>query len=56
MEEVVVDKVWDEGNRDKWLESAKRSIQMFNEAGIVLRYWDGKTIEKITKFRRGEMF
>ena len=50
--EVIVDKEWNEANSDTWSEHAKRTIKMFNEVGIKLRYWSGDML-KIQKFRRG---
>ncbi len=51
--EVIIDKKWDKKNPDLWKENAKRSIEMFEEVGIILRYWDGKILP-IQKFMRGE--
>lgn len=52
--EVIVDKDWNENNGKKWSEHAKRTIQMFNETGIKLRYWKGNLLQ-IDKFRRGKV-
>jgi len=51
--EVIIDKKWDKKNPDLWKENAKRSIEMFKEVGVLLRYWDGKILP-IQKFMRGE--
>ena len=51
--EVIIDKKWDKKNPDLWKENAKRSIEMFEEVGVILRYWDGKILP-IQKFMRGE--
>ncbi|NCO18305.1 hypothetical protein AUJ61_02265 [Candidatus Pacearchaeota archaeon CG1_02_30_18] len=51
--EVIIDKKWDKKNPDLWKENAKRSIEMFEEVGVLLRYWDGKILP-IQKFMRGE--
>ena len=53
--EVIVDKDWDKNNKEKWSESAKRSLQMFEEAGITVRYWLGDLVQ-INRFRSGEEF
>lgn len=53
--EVIVDEAWDRESSEKWADSAKRSIQMFDEAGVKYRPWTGKLVE-IFKFRRGEKF
>lgn len=53
--EVIVDRKWDEQNVDKWEESAKKSLEMFNEAGIKLRYYDGNFLS-IVKYRRGKTY
>lgn len=53
--EVIVDKSWDDSNYGQWLEHAKRSIDMFKESGVKLRFYEGDLI-KIHKFRRGESF
>jgi dCMP deaminase len=43
--EVVVHKLWQEYERklnwNKWIESSKRSLEKFNEAGIKVRVFDG---------------
>lgn len=52
--EVIVDKKWNNGNKGTDIDEAKRTIQMFNETGVNLRWWEGKLIE-IHKFRRGEI-
>lgn len=50
---VVVDKQWDDNNVDIWLEQAKRSLQMFTESGVEVRYINFNLIE-LHKFRKGE--
>ncbi|NCN51860.1 AAA family ATPase [archaeon] len=51
--EIIVDKKWDDKNPEMWREQAKRSIEMFEEVGVKLRYWDGEILP-IQKYRRGE--
>lgn len=51
--EVVVDRQWNENNVDVWLEHAKRSLQMFTEAGIRVRYLEFELVD-VCKFRRGK--
>lgn len=45
IKEVVIHKQWHENDfwvrQDKWTESVARSKQMFNEAGVSLRVFDG---------------
>ena len=52
--EVIVDKKWNESNEGDDLEHSKRTIQMFEEVGVNLRYWEGELL-KIEKFRRGKI-
>ena len=49
--EVIVDEKWNNLNTERWVEHSKRTIQMFKETGVKLRYWKGKLL-KIEKFRR----
>lgn len=51
--EVIVDKKWNETNKGDDIEHSNRTIEMFKEVGINLKYWEGKLI-KIKKFRRGK--
>lgn len=53
IKEVIVDSSW--SNPDKWDENAKRTIIMFNETKVSLRYWSGELIQ-VYKFQRGEKF
>lgn len=53
IKEVVVDKQWNDNNHDMWLEHAKRSEKMFEEAGVSLRLCEFYLLN-IHKFRRGE--
>lgn len=55
IKEVIVDKTWNEDNRSKWQEHARRTLEMFNEAGVAVRYWDGNLVD-IRRFRSGEKF
>jgi dCMP deaminase len=52
--EVIVDKKWNESNKGEDLEHSRRTIQMFEEVGVNLRYWEGELL-KIEKFRRGKI-
>jgi len=52
IKEVVVDKLWNLTNKGEDLEHSKRTIQMFKETGVSLRYWEGKLLN-IEKYRRG---
>lgn len=51
--EVIVDEAWEKGNSQGDLEHSKRTLQMFEEVGVKIRYWEGK-LANIEKFRRGE--
>jgi dCMP deaminase len=53
--EVIVDKVWDDNNYAQWIEQAKRSKEMFEEASIRLRFWKGELLN-IHRFRDGKKF
>lgn len=53
IKEVVVDKKWDDENSQKWSEHSERTVIMFNEAGVALRFWTGNIVQ-INKYRRGE--
>ncbi len=54
IDEVIVDKSWNDGNKGDDLEHTRRTLQMFEEVGIKVRYWEGKLLN-IEKFRRGEV-
>ncbi len=53
IKEVVVDKIWDENNSEKWAENGKRSLEMFEEVGVKVRYYEGGFVE-ISRFKRGK--
>lgn len=55
IKEVIVDKLWDDNNYAQWVEHAVRSRVMFEEAGVKLRFWEGKLLD-IYRFRSGEKF
>lgn len=50
--EVIVDKEWDEGNLEIWKQHAERSLRLFSECGVSVRYFDDDCI-KINKYRKG---
>ena len=50
---VVVDARWKFYARDKWNEEAKRTIQMFKEADVAIRYWMGNFV-KIERYSYAE--
>jgi len=54
IKEVVVDKFWDDQNPPEWREHAIRTLELFKEAGIKLRFWQGELIS-IVKFNRGQV-
>ncbi|MCR4327558.1 MAG: deaminase [Nanoarchaeota archaeon] len=51
--EVIVDKNWEKHNPPEWENHANKTKVMFDEVGIKLRHWEGKTAN-IEKFMRGE--
>lgn len=56
IKEVIVDVVWDglhKADGDVWSEEAKRSMQMFKEAGVKVRFWNGMPVQ-IVRYRRGQ--
>jgi len=42
---VVVHKPWNADNTEKWVESCRRSKEMFQEAGVKLIEWDGEILQ-----------
>ncbi|VVB83869.1 Cytidine and deoxycytidylate deaminase zinc-binding region [uncultured archaeon] len=52
--EITVDEEWNNTNAGEDLEHSRRTIQMFKEVGIELRYWKGNLL-RIEKFRRGNI-
>lgn len=54
IKEVVVDDAWNKTNSLKWQEHAQRTQQLFLEAGIGLRFWQGQLVP-IVKFNGGEI-
>ena len=54
IKEVIVDKSWDDDNTEKWREHAQRTLIMFKEAGVKIRYYTGKILS-VHKFRRGKV-
>lgn len=55
IKEVIVDETWNEDNKAKWEEHATRTLEMFDEAGVKVRYWNGELVD-VLRFRRGEKF
>jgi len=55
IKEVIVDKWWDDNNVDKWEEEAKISLEMFEEARVKVRYYDGDFLN-VHKFRRDQKY
>ena len=49
--EVIVDEEWDKTNSIEDKENSEISLQMFNEAGVKVRYWNGKLLN-VGKYRR----
>jgi len=55
IKEVIVDKWWDDNNIDQWEREAEISLEMFEEAGVKVRYYDGGFLD-IHKFRRAKKY
>jgi len=63
IKEVIVDRAWgavsnaqtNEGNKTDYSEHARRTLEMFGEAGVKVRQWAGELVN-IYKFIRGEKF
>ena len=53
IKEVIVDSTWNEDNKAKWEDHAVRTLQMFEESGVSIRYWYGNLVD-ISKVRRGK--
>jgi dCMP deaminase len=53
IKEVVVDVKWE--NPEQWDETAKRTTEMFKEAGVQVRVWNGNILN-IYRFQRGKKF
>jgi len=51
IQRVVVDSRWKFYKKEKWEEEAERTLQMFKEADISVRYWLGEFV-KIERFSR----
>lgn len=51
--EVIVDTRLSDLENDLWKEHAKRSLVMFEEAGIKVRYYNGKMVNKFSILRNG---
>lgn len=45
--EVIADKEWDKNPPLKWKESKKASLEMFEEAGIKVRHFDGFFVQPV---------
>jgi deoxycytidylate deaminase len=45
IKEIIVDEEWGKDNSKKWDEHSKKSLQMFREVGVNLRYHKADFIE-----------
>ncbi|MGD2072684.1 MAG: deaminase [Candidatus Thorarchaeota archaeon] len=54
IKEVIVDKKWNEINTRKWKKHAKRSLEMFAEVGVKIRYYEGGLLD-VVRFRGGKV-
>lgn len=52
IKEVIVDKRWDDHNQ--WKDQSERTLIMFNESGIKVRFWEGESV-KITGLKNKEI-
>jgi len=52
IKEIVVDKKWDSNHLEEWAERNRRTLEMFGETGIRLRYHETNYVE-IKKFNDG---
>lgn len=55
IKEIIVDAAWNDDNREKWQEHTSKSMEMFKEAGVGVRFWKGKILD-IYRFRSGKKF
>ena len=53
--EVIVHKKWNNDNDTKWKKSCDTAKDMFNEAGVYVRYYN-KPILTITPWRKGKIY
>lgn len=55
--EVIVHRQWmNNMNDDRWNDHIKRSIKMFDETKVYLRYYDGEICSKLYSFLNGKKF
>jgi dCMP deaminase len=54
IKEVIVHKQWSETN-NKWEESCKRTVEMFDEVGVRLRFYDGDIL-RIQGWKDGKVY
>jgi len=52
---IIIDSVWESTNKGLWAEEASRSLKMFLEAGVSVKYWSGQLVT-IKRFRKSEFF
>jgi dCMP deaminase len=55
IKEVIIDEAWGSFDVEKWDEHAKRTKEMFKEAGVKLTFWKGDLLE-IYRFKRRKKF
>lgn len=55
IKEVILCSEWSKKNSAKWSEEAAASKEMFDEAGVKVRYWTGSLLN-ITGHKSGETF
>lgn len=53
IKEIIVDAEWDKDNNEKWKENAKRSLEMFAETGVNVRFHQAKFVE-LKRVKNGE--
>ena len=54
IKEVIIDKMWDETNSHEDKKNFEISLQMFNESGVKVKYWEGKLLN-VERYRRWEI-
>lgn len=54
IKKVVIHKQWGDGWSTKWSENAKRTKELFDEAGVELQFFDGHIVKEIYGFCNGQ--
>lgn len=51
VKEVIVDREFNDWSSEKWVRHSQKTEQMFKEAGVKMRFFEGKILE-VTKYRK----